>query len=86
MADVVPFTTAAAREPDLRMLLDGTLFRFAFAWSTTGEYWSIDLKRDDGTYLFRGLRLTYGVNLLRQFVGEEFPPGRLVAVDTTGQG
>ena len=86
MALVIPFTSDAARDPDLRLLLDGTFYRLAFAWSTTGEYWSLDLKRDDGTYLLRGLRITFGVNLLRQFVADDFPPGRLVAVDTTGQG
>lgn len=86
MATVVPFTTNAARDPDLRIELDGTFYRFAFAWSTTGEHWTLDLKRADGSYLLRGLRITYGVNMLRQFVADDFPPGRLVCVDTTGQG
>ncbi len=86
MAFEIPFVTDGAREEDLRVALDGTAYRLAFAWNTTEEYWALDLRRDDGTYLFRGLRLTLGVNILRQFVAAGFPPGSLVAVDTSGQG
>jgi len=86
MAVYLPISTERARDDDLRAVLDGRAYRFAFAWNTTGEFWTFDLKRDDGSYLLRGLRFTLGVNMLRQFVGEEFPPGRLVAVDTSGLG
>lgn len=86
MAVYLPITSTAAWIPDLRVLLDGTFYRFDFSWNETEGYWAVTLSQDDASPLFQGLRLTLGVNMLRQFVDEAFPPGALVLVDTSGQG
>ncbi len=85
MAEVIPFSGGGANEQGVRRRLDGITYRFGRRWNTQGEYWALSLSKDDGTPLFAGLRGTLGVNILRQFVGDAYPPGSLVLVDTSGQ-
>lgn len=84
MADVIPIRSDRAEDDGIRVRLDGVFYRFRLAWNTRFEYWSIGIRDDSGTPLLDGLRITLGVNMLRQFVGAMYPPGWLVAVDTSG--
>jgi hypothetical protein len=84
MAKVLPIRTDDPEDDGLRVRLDGVFYRFRLAWNTRGEYWTISMRDDTGASLIDGLRITLGVNMLRQFRGSMYPPGRLVAVDTSG--
>lgn len=71
----------------IRKRLDGAQYRLAYRWNTRGEYWAISLYDNDDTALVEGLRINLSRNMLRQFAGlAGFPPGALVAVDTSGTG
>lgn len=85
MAVVIPVRTRRAADDAIRVRLDGPEYTLKLQWNTRIGYWSLSLFTADGTPLFEGLRLVVGVNMLRQFVGENFPPGALVAVDTQGK-
>jgi hypothetical protein len=66
--------------------LEDRLFRFLFAWNVRACAWSMAVQDDEGNDLLAGYMLRAGENSLRSFATADLPGGRLVVVDTRGEG
>ena len=66
------------------VVLDGNPYRLAFSWNTRGEYWSLTISDSSGNVLVDGLKLVINFELISEYAAAGFPPGALLAVDTTG--
>lgn len=73
-------------EGEVRKWLDGRLYAFRFRWNTREQVWVVSIFTAEGDPIVQGLAVVPGVNLLRQVVSADAPPGALVAVDTRGTG
>lgn len=66
--------------------LDGVDYLLELAWNTRDSRWYLSLFSAAGVALAQSIPLVVDFPLLRRFRGEEFPPGYLMAIDTTGAG
>lgn len=66
--------------------LDGVNYVLSFAFNYRSSLWSVDIAAADGTPILSGIPVQTGVDLIGRFVPESRPPGRLLAIDTTGNG
>lgn len=64
--------------------LSGASYRIELRWNNRAQAWFISLYSGTGKPLLLGRRLVVNTNILRRHRTPEFPPGDLVAVDTTG--
>ncbi len=69
----------------LQVTLDGVEYTIELDWNMRDSRWYLSLLAADGTDLVRGVAVTVDAPLLRRFVGG-FPPGDLMALDTTEAG
>lgn len=83
MAEVLPITFHQS-SGEVRTKLEGVEWRFFFAWNNRHRFWTVSLYEPDLTPVFLGIRVTTGIRLNRQIVNPVAPPGRIVAVDTSG--
>lgn len=67
-----------------RWRLDGRIFGLRLHWSDCAQRWLADLSDRDGSQLWTGRTVAAGVDLNRASVGPEYPPGALVAIDSSG--
>lgn len=70
----------------LTLLLGGSLFRVGIRWNERSAGWFLDLSTADGAPLLLGLRIVPDWDLTGRFTDPRLPAGRMVAVDTSGQG
>lgn len=66
--------------------LDGQQYLFRFDWNTRTSSWTMDISQPDGTALISGTRLVGDWSPIQHRVSEDLPPGRLMLLDTTGDG
>lgn len=64
--------------------LDGRIFRFVFRYNSLYDYFTFDLKTRNDEPLLMGKKLVINYEFIRRYSNERYPPGALVAVDTTG--
>lgn len=67
--------------------LEGVLFTLDLRWNSRAQAWVLDLYDGGGALLAGGLRLVADAPLLERFGARtDFPPGELIAFDTSGRG
>lgn len=63
--------------------LDGIQYLFNIRWNTREEAWYMDILKEDETPIRHGIKVTLGSFLGRRSVNPDFPPGVLMAYDTS---
>ena len=67
--------------------LDGSIHALRFDYNTRMDRWVMGLQDLQGNVVLGGVPVQIDWDLLLQYLGRaEFPPGRFVAVDESGQG
>lgn len=66
--------------------LEGVSYLFELAWNTRDSRWYLSLYDAAGVALASSIPIVVDFPLLRRFRGAAFPPGYLLALDTTDQG
>lgn len=88
MADQLFLATLRSVRPAYRWRsrLDGVFYTFRCAYNTRRRLWHLDLRTSEGEALVLGIPILVGVSLLEPWRGlAGFPPGQIIAQDTTGQ-
>ncbi len=66
--------------------LDGTIYTLDFAYNYRSETWYVSIFEQDGETLIVGdIVILINIPLHDQYIDERLPPGRLIAMDETGQ-
>jgi hypothetical protein len=65
--------------------LEGAVYGFDFRWNERAEGWFVGMYNSRGEPLAVGKRLVVAFPLFARHKGPDFPPGMLIAVDTTGE-
>lgn len=70
-----------------RVVLDGTVYLLGFRWNDEMGRWILDVSDSSSNPLLLGTPVLEEVDLLARFQGivTGLPPGKLVAIDGTGQ-
>lgn len=84
MSLVLPTRTDLARY-SFDIDLDAAKFTFDFEWNDRDAGWYFSMADADGVALLSGRRVVLGYPLIRIYKGAGFPPGELVAIDTSSQ-
>lgn len=70
----------------LSVELDGRRWGFEFRWNHRAEQWVMAVLDGDGNRVVSGIRVVLFFDLLDRFRAyATLPPGRLIAMDTSGQ-
>ncbi len=67
-------------------VLGGVSYLLDVRWNGRAEAWYLDVLTEDEEPIRRGIKLVLGSALGRRCVDTRFPPGILVAADTSGAG
>lgn len=65
--------------------LDGIVYTLRFRFNYRMERWVMDIATEAGEDILNGIVLVTGYPLLDQYAYSELPPGRMIAIDVTGQ-
>jgi hypothetical protein len=68
----------------LDLTLDGEIHRLRLRWTDRTASWVMDWLGQDDAPRVTGLRVSLGLEHLRQFPGRGLPPGELWAADPSG--
>jgi hypothetical protein len=71
-------------EYDLQVVLDDVTYSLSFRWNGREEAWYMDVRTELEVDIWNGIKIVVGPKLGKRCVDVRFPPGALVAVDTTG--
>lgn len=69
-----------------RTLLDGREYVLRFVWNTREERWYMTISDQDEVVIAAGIKVVADWPLNRLLTSDAAPPGRLIAVDTSGSG
>lgn len=83
MALVIP-TRQDRLHYEFETTLDGELYTFEFRWATREAAWFVSTFEEDGTPLAVNRKVVLGIPIAKRD-GKNRPPGRMIAVDTSGQ-
>lgn len=64
--------------------LDGELYTFTFSYNSRADSWSLDIGEERD--VIQGVRLTGGIDIMKQYHHLDVPPGELWCVDLDGLG
>ncbi len=70
---------------DFSIILEGSTYYLNFEWNERGSFWSMDILDSEQNHLVAGVRMTTGVDLLKQFKNEMLPQGSFFLLDTKGK-
>lgn len=62
--------------------LDDATYNFQFNWNDRQASWFFNLLDVNGTPLVMGRKIVLNLFMIREFVGDQFPTGDLIALDT----
>jgi hypothetical protein len=68
---------------DFDIELDGEIFLFALRYNYRMSLWILDIRDVDGTDILCGLPLVCGDDLLKEYVKETKPKGKLYVINLT---
>jgi hypothetical protein len=70
---------------EFAVALDKVTVIFELRWSVREEAWYLDVKDEDGTVIYAGIKVVVALPLGRRCRDPRFPPGILMALDTSGR-
>lgn len=65
--------------------LEGKTYQLHFQWNARMGQWFISVKKQDGTDIVSGVRVSVERPLFRRFASDDMPPGQFLFIDTSGQ-
>lgn len=65
--------------------LEGVTYRFSFGYNTRASKWFFNISDVSGNQLLADIPVLINIPLTDQYINEELPPGRFIAIDETGQ-
>jgi len=80
--ETIPFFNLPAFSE--RITLDGVAYNFSFSWNTRGEYWNLAISDYENTPLVSSIKIVLDYELIEQYVDKGLPPGKLYALDFSG--
>ncbi len=60
--------------------LDGAVYKLRMLWNSSGGYWTISVRQEDGSSLLEGIKVVPNYPLLWQYHRPNVPPGELMAI------
>jgi hypothetical protein len=69
---------------DFTVDLSGTIYTIEINWNTENEFWTLGLYTSDKQPITQGRKIVCNSNLFEFCSHELLPPGKLYAVDTSG--
>ena len=84
MSLLIPTRTDGTQAYSQAVQLDGIAFRLDFSWNGRGKYWKVAIY-DAAANLLLSKAIRVGMPLLARYRDPAFPPGEMVANDTSGQ-
>lgn len=79
---IIPFAEFPAFRQSLT--LEGVSYIFSFVWNTRDNAWTMSIYDDQNEPLVLGIRIVLNYELIGQYQHLEIPPGKIYALDTTG--
>jgi hypothetical protein len=61
--------------------LEGSIYQVRLRYNSRAGHWALDLADAVGAPLVSGIAIRLGVDLLVQYSGDDFPPGKLFAMN-----
>lgn len=77
---MIDITFPDANDIVFKATLDGAVYKLRMLWNQSGGYWTLSIRKGDGSTLLEGIKVVPNYPLLRQYHRPNVPPGELMVI------